>query len=114
MEGTFGLQATFKKFDEDGSGDIDVCELSDMLRFQGHYTSIDEVLHASGLLRIYRELQGPQLCPTEVTAAVKNAISASGSSAVLNGGDRGGVLAVTGIKMATATMTAATAAAQQL
>ena len=35
-------KATFKKFDEDGSGDIDVCELSDMLRFQGHHTSIDE------------------------------------------------------------------------
>ena len=39
---TYSVQATFKKFDEDGSGDIDVCELSDMLRFQGHHTSIDE------------------------------------------------------------------------
>ena len=36
------LQETFKKFDEDGSGDIDVCELSDMLRFQGHAAGIDE------------------------------------------------------------------------
>ena len=36
------LQETFRKFDEDGSGDIDVCELSDMLRFQGHAASIDE------------------------------------------------------------------------
>ncbi|CAK9039838.1 unnamed protein product, partial [Durusdinium trenchii] len=37
------IKDTFKKFDEDGSGDIDVCELRDMLRFQGHAASMDEV-----------------------------------------------------------------------
>lgn len=38
------VKETFKKFDEDSSGDIDVCELSDMLRFQGHAASMDEAL----------------------------------------------------------------------
>eukprot|EP00913_Durusdinium_trenchii_P028541 g26769.t1 len=46
------IKDTFKKFDEDGSGDIDVCELRDMLRFQGHAASMDE---APLQRRLYRE-----------------------------------------------------------
>jgi len=37
------IQDTFEKFDEDGSGDIDVIELSDMLRHLGHMAIIEEV-----------------------------------------------------------------------
>eukprot|EP00930_Biecheleria_cincta_P046467 TRINITY_DN32047_c0_g1_i1.p1 TRINITY_DN32047_c0_g1~~TRINITY_DN32047_c0_g1_i1.p1 ORF type:complete len:836 (-),score=226.63 TRINITY_DN32047_c0_g1_i1:35-2542(-) len=66
------ITATFNKFDDDGSGDIDVIELGDMLRHLGHAAAMDEVrrLHAmvdltgSGaldfrefihFLRLYRE-----------------------------------------------------------
>lgn len=36
------ILTTFAKFDEDGSGDIDVLELIDMLRWMGHSTSVLE------------------------------------------------------------------------
>ncbi|CAE7393785.1 CML12 [Symbiodinium pilosum] len=75
------IKATFKKFDEDGSGDIDVCELSDMLRFQGHYTSIDEVrrLHArvdfngSGALDLAEFVRFMRLHREEMLESVRQA-----------------------------------------
>eukprot|EP00930_Biecheleria_cincta_P005706 TRINITY_DN10663_c0_g1_i3.p1 TRINITY_DN10663_c0_g1~~TRINITY_DN10663_c0_g1_i3.p1 ORF type:complete len:434 (+),score=79.95 TRINITY_DN10663_c0_g1_i3:368-1669(+) len=36
------ILTTFAKFDEDGSGDIDVLELADLLRYMGHNTGVDE------------------------------------------------------------------------
>jgi len=75
------IKATFKKFDEDGSGDIDVCELSDMLRFQGHHTSIDEVrrLHArvdfngSGALDLAEFIRFMRLHREEMLETVRQA-----------------------------------------
>ncbi|CAE7529009.1 CABP1 [Symbiodinium sp. CCMP2592] len=75
------IKATFKKFDEDGSGDIDVCELSDMLRFQGHHTSIDEVrrLHArvdfngSGALDLAEFVRFMRLHREEMLESVRQA-----------------------------------------
>lgn len=38
------IKATFARFDEDGSEDIDVVELNDMLHYLGYSTKVDEVL----------------------------------------------------------------------
>jgi len=37
------FKKTFKRFDDNESGDVDVLELSDMMRYLGHQTSLDEV-----------------------------------------------------------------------
>eukprot|EP00434_Breviolum_minutum_P026667 symbB.v1.2.023570.t1/scaffold2166.1/size87221/3 len=75
------IKETFKKFDEDGSGDIDVCELSDMLRFQGHAAGIDEVrrLHSrvdfngSGALDVAEFIRFMRLYREELLESVRQA-----------------------------------------
>mmetsp|Transcript_136700 Transcript_136700/g.437290 ORF Transcript_136700/g.437290 Transcript_136700/m.437290 type:complete len:1107 (-) Transcript_136700:90-3410(-) len=44
------IRITFHKFDVDGSGDIDVIELSDVMRYLGHPTEMDEVVCLLGRL----------------------------------------------------------------
>mmetsp|Transcript_136702 Transcript_136702/g.437303 ORF Transcript_136702/g.437303 Transcript_136702/m.437303 type:complete len:1157 (-) Transcript_136702:90-3560(-) len=44
------IQDTFNKFDADGSGDIDVIELGDIMRYLGHPTEMDEVVCLLGRL----------------------------------------------------------------
>ncbi|CAJ1430078.1 unnamed protein product, partial [Effrenium voratum] len=78
------IKATFKKFDEDTSGDIDVCELAEMLRFQGHAASIDEVrrLHArvdfngSGALDLAEFVRFMRLHREELLESVREAYDA--------------------------------------
>lgn len=38
-----GFKLCFKRFDDDDSGDVDVLELSDMLRYLGHNSKLDDV-----------------------------------------------------------------------
>jgi len=40
---TAELTAVFKRFDDDGSGEVEVLELSDIMRYIGHAISLDEV-----------------------------------------------------------------------
>lgn len=68
------FKKTFLRFDDDTSGDVDVLELSDMMRYLGHQSSLDEVhrliakvdFNDSGsldfrefvrLLRVHREVE---------------------------------------------------------
>lgn len=44
------IQYTFNKFDADGSGDIDVIELGDIMRYLGHHTEMDELVCLLGRL----------------------------------------------------------------
>eukprot|EP00435_Cladocopium_sp_Y103_P047999 s549_g14.t1 len=88
------IKETFRKFDEDGSGDIDVCELSDMLRFQGHAASIDEVrrLHSrvdfngSGALDVAEFIRFMRLYREEMLESVRQAFDTlkDTSSGLLN------------------------------
>lgn len=88
------IKETFRKFDEDGSGDIDVCELSDMLRFQGHAASIDEVrrLHSrvdfngSGALDVAEFIRFMRLYREEMLESVREAFDTlkDASSGYLN------------------------------